>query len=909
MALHPGVRLGPYEIVGPLGAGGMGEVYRARDTRLDRTVAIKLLPAQLADDPQFRERFDREARTISQLTHAHICTLHDVGDTPGADPQAPATHFLVMEYLEGETLAARLARGRLPLPETLRIASEIASALDHAHRHGIVHRDLKPGNVMLTRGGAKLLDFGLAKSGTGALVSPSAAAMPTVAAPLTSQGTILGTVQYMAPEQIEGREADARADIFSFGVVLYELVAGQPPFEGSTPASVMGAILKDEAPSLAQRAPLTPPALDHLVRTCLTKDPDSRFQTIRDVLLQLQWIAESRTASAVTSPMVHGTARRERALWIAAALLLAAATGAAVWSRRPAAVDHTVVTRLEYPLPPDQNFVEGSRRILAVSPDGSRLAYIANRQLYVRPLDRFDALPLTGADEFPVEPVFSPDGKWILYFSSPPGIARVEIRKVAVTGSAPITLGNMDGAPYGASWRGNLIVFGQNAGGVFGIQAIPDTGGTPRALVAVDGNTERAVQPSLLDDGQQLVFSVPSPGAMNRRTETGEGPIVMQTIGRNDRTELAPMGLNPRVLPTGHLVYLHNGTLFGVTFDATRRATTGVTIPLLDGISQSSVSFVAHMAVSQNGLLAYGRGVPSGTSFQLATVDRRGTEQLLPVPPSRYQQPRLSPDRSRLAVTANAQISTYTFATGTLMRVTTSEATMHYNPVWLGNQRVLYDDGDSVGGGPRRIVSKSADGSGAEEEIVPRPAGYPNLITPDGKYLIYHAADRIAMLVPLQPRGSARPLLPDVKGQVSDVDLSPNGRWIAFESNESNRFEIYVRPFPSVDAWRRQISSNGGQHPLWSRDGRELFFIASDGKMMAVPIPSIRPDAPFTHERPAPLFQAGHFFVNVARNYDLTPDGKGFIMVTNAATSERQSIAVVTNWFAEVRARMQAAQR
>ena len=906
MALLPGVRLGPYEILGPLGAGGMGEVYRARDTRLDRTVAIKLLPAQLADDPQFRERFEREARTISQLAHAHICALYDVGDSLGTEPHAATTHFLVMEYLEGETLAGRLARGRLPLSDILRIASEIASALDHAHRHGIVHRDLKPGNVMLTRSGAKLLDFGLAKAEAGAIVSTSAAAMPTMAAPLTSQGTILGTVQYMAPEQIEGREADARTDIFSLGVVLYEMVAGQPPFEGNTPASVMGAILKDEPPRLTQLIPLTPPALDHLVRTCLAKDPDSRFQTARDVLLQLQWIGESSTASGTTAAIVPVTRRRERAWWIAAALLLSVTTGAVVWSRRPATVDRPVVTRLEYPLPPNQNFIDGSRRVLAISPDGTRLAYIANRQLFVRQLDRFDAQPLVGGDEFPIEPVFSPDGKWIAYFSSPPGISRNEIRKVAVTGGAPITLGSTTGAPFGATWRGDLIAFGQNSAGVFAIQGIADTGGTPRTLVAVDGKTERAAQPHFLDDGQHVVFSVTSPGAMNRRTETGEGPIVMQAIGGGSRTELVPMGLNPRVLPTGHLVYLHNGTLFGVPFDAGRRIVTGVTMPLVEGISHSSVSSVAQFAVSDNGLLVYGRGVPSGTSFQLATVDRRGTEQLLPVPPSRYQQPRLSPDRTRLAVAAAAQISTYTFATGTLMRVTTNEATMHYNPVWMGNRQVVYDDGEGVGAAARRIVSKSADGSGPEEEIVPRPAGYPNLITPDGKYLIYHEADRIAMLVPLQPRGAARLLLPDVKGQVSDVDLSPDGRWIAFESNESGRFEVYVRPFPSVDAGRWQVSSNGGQHALWSRDGRELFFIAGDGSMMAVPIQS---GATFSHGRPVALFPAGHFFVNVARNYDLTPDGKGFIMVRNATTPERHAIAVVTNWFAEVRARMQAAQR
>ena len=472
----------------------------------------------------------------------------------------------------------------------------------------------------------------------------------------------------------------------------------------------------------------------------------------------------------------------------------------------------------------------------------------------------------------------------------------------------PVPLGTFTGGVYGATWRGDQILFGQNNDEVFGIRAIAESGGTIRTLVSVDGARERAVQPDLLDDGQHVIFSVAPASALNRPTESGEGPIVVQAIGGTDRQVLVPMGLHPRVLPTGHLTYVHNGTLFAVAFDVATRTVSGDTMPLVEGIPFSSASAVAQFAVSQTGSLIYGHGVPTTTSFELISVDRSGLDQPLPlpVPVSRYQQPRLSPDKRRLVVSASGQISMWTFATETLMRVTTNETQGHFNPAWMGNSHVVYDAADTGGGGGRRIVRRSADGAGSEDVIVPAPAGYPDAVAPDGSAVIFHPASRVAMLVPLRPRGEARPLLPDLKGQVSDVEFSPDGRWIAFESDESGRFEVYVRPFPDVNARRFLISANGGQHPLWSRDGRELFYIAADGMMMAVPI-ELRPT--FSHQRPAGLFPAAHYFVNVARNYDLRPDGTGFIMVKSRSASARQSIVVVTNWFEEIRTKMSAGRR
>jgi serine/threonine protein kinase len=394
MPVATGTRVGPYEILAPLGAGGMGEVYRARDTRLDRTIAVKLLPSQLAADPEFRERFDREARAISQLTHANICTLHDVGLAP-ATPDTPAMHFLVMEYLEGEP-AARLARGRLPLSDALRIGCEIASALDHAHSHGIVHRDLKPGNVMLTKSGAKLLDFGLAKSQPAAAIADVlGTAMPTVAAPLTGQGVILGTVQYMAPEQIEGGDADGRTDIFALGVVLYEMLTGRPPFDGNSSARLLGSILKDDPAPLVQALPAAPLALDHVARRCLAKEPDERFQTARDVLLELKWIAETASAAGLPAPVVTTRGRWERLAWSGVAVMTLISAGALGWWLKPVAGVADPVTRFEHSLA-GQNFTGTGRRAVAVSQDGAAIVFVANRQLYLRRLDQLTAEAIPG---------------------------------------------------------------------------------------------------------------------------------------------------------------------------------------------------------------------------------------------------------------------------------------------------------------------------------------------------------------------------------------------------------------------------------------------------------------------------------------------------------------------------------
>jgi eukaryotic-like serine/threonine-protein kinase len=541
MSLTPGTRLGPYEVLAPLGAGGMGEVYRARDTRLDRTVAIKILPPHLATDRQFRERFEREARAISQLTHPHICTLYDVGEHE-------RTAFLVMEHLEGETLADRLKKGALPIEQAVQYAIDVATALEAAHRHGVVHRDLKPGNVMVTKSGVKLLDFGLAKFGASAVASSAQPTEMQTAAPITAQGTILGTFQYMAPEQLEGAEADARADIWAFGCLLYEMIAGRPAFEGKTQLTLMSAILDREPAAISELQPKTPPALGRVARTCLAKHPDDRFQTAHDLRLQLRWIQEGGSAADSIVPSVARRRWRIPLLW-AASLAIAAAvvTGAVIWQLEPAPPNRHVVTRFEYSLPEGQTLTRTERRVIALSADGTKLAYVANQQIYLRAMDRLDAEPIRGTTEDPAEPCFSPDGQWLAYFVSAErtGVGRHTLKKIPVTGGVPVSLADVAFGPVGAEWRTpGTIVFSSRSGNTFRVFAVPDGGGTPRTLVSTDASTERVMHPQLLPDGRHIVFALAP-----LSDPTAPPQIAVQPIDGGDRRVLISGGTDPHVLP------------------------------------------------------------------------------------------------------------------------------------------------------------------------------------------------------------------------------------------------------------------------------------------------------------------------------------------------------------------------
>ena len=919
-ALTPGTRLGPYEILDAIGAGGMGEVYRGRDTRLDRTVAIKVLPGSLSADVPSRERFEREARAISSLNHPNICVLHDVGRERPAGSDEPPFDFLVMEYLEGETLTSRIARPpAMKVDEALAVAIQIAAALDRAHRQGIVHRDLKPGNVMLSKGVVKLLDFGLArlthpgrsseaKAGIGhGLVSLADLSMPTVSSPLTMKGTILGTLQYMAPEQLEGKDVDARADIFAFGGVLYEMLTGRRPFEGKSQASLIGAILDHQPPPVSSVQALSPPLLDAVVARCLAKDPEDRWQSARDVMRQLEWIAAHKpTADSTSAPLIGTSRARVRLAVIGAALAGAVVAGGVafrVFTPAPSALP--VVSRFSVDLPSDQLFTRTGRRAIALSPDGSQLAYVANRQIYLRNLNELTVTPVPGtAETDPSEPTFSPDGQWLAFWSAE------QIKKVPTAGGTPVVVAAAQN-PYGMTWEGDRLLLGQTSPN--GIVEIPANGGEPRLLVGVDEkNGEIAQSPQLLDEGRAILFTL----------RTGNEPwddatIVVQDLVSGSRSIVAKGGTHGRVLPTGHLVYARDATLFAAPFDGQTRSLIGGVAQVQQEIALSTGGFsgTAQVAWSHNGAFAF---LPDrlGGDVALAWIDREGRVERARAPARRFgaSQMTTSPDGRRVAFTILAtgvagvrgqDIWVWEIARGTLTRLT--ETTNSESPVWtLDSRQVCSQSGNDV-------ICQDADGGGQPRTV----ATIDNLvdlgpITPDGKEMVLEArtaGTSIQDIVVVMLDGSKEPrtLWQSASGE-NEPSLSPDGRWLAYESAESGLTEVYVRPYPDVTRGRWQVSNGGGVVPLWSRTGRELYFLGTPGTagasaamdLMSVPV---TPGGEFVMGTPV---RVATFPAVAARDFEVGIDGRFLVKIPAASdgTTPRQSVVVVQNWFDELKARV-----
>ena len=897
MALSVGTRLGPYEILAPLGAGGMGEVYRAQDKRLERMVAIKVLSSNLSQTPDLKQRFEREAKTISSLQHPHICVLHDIGRdaTSGTD-------FLVMEYLEGETLAERLRKGPLPLPEQLKIAIQIADALGAAHRAGVVHRDLKPGNVMLTQAGAKLLDFGLAKPLT-AVASSSAAAAPSFTAvrtmsgpspamsPLTTQGSIVGTIQYMSPEQIEGKDADARSDIFAFGSMLYEVSTGKRPFEGKSQLKIASAILEDEPASVRALQPRAPAALERLIDTCLKKDPRDRVQCAQDLKLHLSWLSDTPEAPNIeaAAKSAVGSGSKFAVLVAAGIAAVAVAMAAFLWLRAPAPM------ALEtYVLPPDKTSFtlasdDGSGPVV-LSPDGTKIAFVGQDEhnenhIYVRALDDKEAKAVTGT-QFATYPFWSPDGNSLGFQSGG------RLRRVDLTGGPVLDICNVSRF-RGGTWGRDAIFFTPDVtSGVF--RVAPNAGSQPAQVTALTGDQSTHRWPALMPDGKHFVYLASNhsdPGASGTN-----GIYFASTDGKENHFVVAAE--SNAVFARGHLLWEQGGSLLAQQFDPSTGKLRGTTTAIAGSIGYNGSTWRAAFDANANGMLVYQPGL-SANSGKLLLYGKDGKSVPLEWDTGAVMDIRLSPDGRKIAVLTRSSHDVWLLdlRDGTRVRFTFS-ATAD-GMVWSADSKYLYYANLGTNG---RVLRKAVDGSGGETTVV-QTSGPVHVsdISLDGKYLlIEQRSDRVpttTWVVPLST-GKPRLLAQDPVG-THGARISPDNKWIVYSTSETGRNELYLTSLEH--GGKQQLTSAGGWTSRWSADGKTLYYSTDEGGVFALPL-TISGDG-VVPGKPVPLFttptQMPTSFYSIS--FDATPDGQHFVANVSGERADQSRAVLVTNWPARLK--------
>ena len=870
MRVAPGVRLGPYEIIGPLGAGGMGEVYRARDARLARDVAIKVLPAQVASDAEWRRRLDREARAISSLSHPNICPLFDVGHENGVD-------FLVMELLEGETLAVRLARGPLPIDQTLRFASEIADALAAAHRTGIVHRDLKPGNVMITRTGARLLDFGLAK-GAAAVSMPAPEA--TVTGPITAHGTVVGTVQYMSPEQVEGREVDARSDIFALGTLIYEMATARRAFDGKTSASAIAAILEREPPAISSVQPLAPVALDDIVRGCLAKDPDARWQTAHDVKLQLDAVRR-RVSSGITDAPASVAARRPSIRhvipWaIAAAAILVAGATIARNRTAPVPLSPSPPVRASLLPPAGHTFTPND---FAISPDGRRVAFVAAgadgvATLWVSSLQTAQADEIAGS-EGAVSPFWSADSRWIAFF------VRGQLLKVEPGGAGVQKIGDVYLNGRGGDWNANDdILFSQVVLGA--IMKVSGSGGTPVAVTQVPADMAGEAHrfPQFLPDGQRFVY-------VASWTNQQRGGLYLGALDGRP-AELVSADIKGRVvLADTTLFYVRAGILYAQTLDPTSGKLTGTPRVIARNEVLDNWRFgEVPISASASGVLLFQSRL--NYDSQLVWYDRSGRE-LGPVGERGFSGPQLSPDGRRVSVSydqkGTGQNGLWVHDLVRNLAAPLDSPGNHTAHAWFPDGRMAYSAQRSVNG----IYRRAADGSGREDTLFESPAHLlVNGVSPDGRHLLF--MDFARGMPELRELDVATGKATSI-GIGAEAIYSPDGRWIAFVGATEGNATITHR----TKGNRIQISAGGGAQIRWRRDMKEIFYMGHDKKMMSVALTSR--DGMLEPAAPVPLFQTRIVAPTlILHQYAVTPDGQKFLVNSLPREDAAAPLTVLTNW-------------
>jgi eukaryotic-like serine/threonine-protein kinase len=882
MPLAPGTHLGPYEITEPLGSGGMGEVYRARDTRLERTVAIKILPRELSNDPIRKQRFEREAKTISNLNHPHICVLHDVGHQDGMD-------YLVMECVEGETLAKRLEKGSLPLEQVLKFGAQIAEALDKAHRSGIVHRDLKPGNIMLTPGGAKLLDFGLAKP---AVALASAATLTAVrTAPVTEEGTIVGTFQYMSPEQVEGKEVDGRSDIFSLGAMLYEMVTGKLAFEGKSQLSVASAILEKEPEPISVVKPMTPRALYHAVKKCLAKLPDERWQSASDLASELKWIGETGSQAVDAAPRERSGKTKERVAWlITCASVLALIVVVISWrnSMPPAQLMHFYAS-MRFPA-----------RDVAFSPNGHTVAVIAYEEsgreivgtrngIWIYELGSEGGRSLDDT-EGASYPFWSPDGGSLAFF------ADGKLKKLELSGGRAQIICDAPSGRGGAWNKDGVIIFTPDARAGVGLYRVAASGGTVTPTSKLDTSRGELSHrwPMFLPDGTHYLYM-----AANFAGQKGVDAIFVGSLDSNEKHFVVETAANAAYAAPGYLLFYRDKALLAQRFDLKRFALTGEPTTILNDIQYQPQVKRALFGASGNGLLVAQSG--SGVALsQLVWFDRQGKELGALGKPDVYGNVLIAPNGKSAAVSMtdiasqNTDVWTYDLQLDHAKRLT-FDPSADSVPIWspdaarlvFASNRLSFND----------LYVKNSDGAQEEKSIVHDDIDkFPNDWSRDGKYILYTRHTDLWFVNLLDLKKSLFLKAPSL---LRNGQFSPDGKWVAYASNETGKWEIYVTSFPEPRG-KWQVSVGGGEQPRWQSDGRELFYLSSDSKMMAVPVTT---GANFEARTPVALFQATprqpipifDLFV-----YDVSRDGQRFLINTQVKQPESAPMSIVLNWTAKL---------
>jgi eukaryotic-like serine/threonine-protein kinase len=881
MAVTIGSRLGPYEIVARIGAGGMGEVYRARDTKLSRDVALKFLPEAFARDPERMARFEREAKVLASLSHANIAAIYGFEDSG-------KTRALVMELVEGPTLADRIHASAIPLDEALPIAKQICEAIEYAHERGIVHRDLKPANIKLAdNDSVKILDFGLAKALEGDAASADISNSPTISRMATQAGIILGTAAYMSPEQAKGKSADRRTDIWAFGCVLYEMLTGKMAFSGETVTDTLAAVIRAE-PDWSQLPSSTPPAIRNLLRRCLHKDPRQRLQAIGDARIAIDEAISNPAAvnddGSSTRMGARTSSRRKREIvWGVAGLLFGVVAATVILLEFPRAKTQAARVSLSIALPSGQAFPTDVSTV-AISPDGSAIAYVASSsgrwQAWVRRLGEFDAKPIPGPDDVSA-PFFSPDGQSVAFF------AGNKLQKEALNGGIPQVL--CSGAAGDGTWAPDGTIYYTTNWYGSPLMAVSSAGGECRQEFA-PSKAEGSVgfsQPQALPDSRAVLVTIKK-GLAGQQSDIG-----VFSLKTHQLKTLVENATNPFYAAPGYLLFGRAGTLWGVPFDLRRLQLSGAAAPLVEGVANSGGGMFEQFAVSENGALLYVPGSSALEERQVVEVDRKGNARTVTPAPNAYEDLALSPDGEHLALTIEG--SPWSIWTLDLQRQALRRLTFendNRDVMWAADGKKVAYSSDRNGEG--EIYEKLADGSGPEEELLRLPDwGFASSFSPDGREVAITLKDPKTnydvLTMHLPPAGKPRPFLNSPANEWF-AQFSPDSRWVAYESDESGRSEIYVQPF-SGQGGRWQISNNGGQRPVWPLKDAEIFY-AQGNKLVAVPVQT---GSTFSAGSPHELF-AGDYFAS-GHYFDATPDGQHFFFIKSlTGASGLAELRVVLNW-------------